>query len=172
VADLCEGRGPFTLADGVDVAKSWVNAAAKESKDPCQPSDPAKIFFGAAIPTESQHYKDPQDPTNDHDSEGYVLIKAGETKTIDVTVFSEAKLPHDLTLVVGKSRQNPDPSQVAPIAAGIDAKLSATTGHNGQHRTLTITAAANAAKGDHKFVVRAILEQSDYHSWFVILRVQ
>ena len=173
VADQCETRGPSTTTDGFSAAKSWVNAAAKESKDPCQPSDPGKIFFGLAVQTEKQTIKDPTDPAGGtYESYGYITLKAGETKTLDTVVFSEAKLPHDLTLVVGKRGQSTDPTKVSAIATGITSTLSATTGTNGQHRTLTLTAAPGTAAGDHPFVLRAILEQNDYHSWFVILRVQ
>jgi hypothetical protein len=181
VADVCAGRGPAT-AGAYAVVKSWVNAAAQESKDPCQPGDPGKIFFGAAIPTEVVHINaDPQKRIDPHDSSGYVVLARGATKTLEVSVFSEAKLPHDLKLVVGVSRLldappgggwGGDSAHVDPIAAGVTATLSAATGRNGQKRTLTLTADASTKPGDYPFIVRAILEPDDYHSWPVILRVQ
>jgi hypothetical protein len=181
VADVCAGRGPAT-AGAYTVVKSWVNAAAQESKDPCQPSEPGKLFFGAAIPTEVVHIDaDPQKRTDPHDSSGYVVLARGATKTLEVSVFSEAKLPHDLKLVVGVSRLldappgsgfGGDSAHVDPIAPGVTATLSAATGRNGQKRTLTLTADASTKPGDYPFIVRAILEPDDYHSWPAILRVQ
>jgi hypothetical protein len=103
-----------------------------------------------------------------------MLVKRGETKTVDVVVFSEAKLPNDVQLFVGsRVRGATDPSQLNPIAAGVTATLSPTTGHNGTHVTLTIDVASTATPGDYPYVVRAILSNpGDYHSWWVILRVQ
>jgi hypothetical protein len=172
VADMCEGQkgapeGNYT------VARSWVNAAALESKDPCQPSDPALVFFGAAVETEV--VTGLHDPTGgpDYDADGFLVVKAGATKTANVVVFSEAKLAHDVSLVVGKRKANTsDPTVLDPIAAGVDAKLTQTTAHNGAHVTLTITTSASTPPGDYRFVVRAILETTDYHSWPVVLRVK
>jgi len=116
-----------------------------------------------------------QDPTGgpDYQSEGYVLMTAGTTRTLPVDVFSEAKLPQDLSLVVGKSGRNANtPTQVSAIATGVTAALSQTTGRNGSKLTLTITTSSSTPKGDYPFVVRAILSNADYHSWWLVLRVQ
>jgi hypothetical protein len=169
-ADLCELRGPVDEGN-YSLAKSWVNAAADESKDPCQPSDPGEVFFGAALETVTvtNHDKD----MGDYDTDGYVILKRGETMDFDVAVFSEAKLPHALDLVVGKRSNSDDPHDVGDIASGVTAKLSRTTGaKNGHKAKVTISASGSAPVGDHPFVVRAILETDDYHSWPAILRIQ
>jgi hypothetical protein len=171
-ADACQRRGPFTEGN-YSLARAWVNVAAAEGKDPCQRSDPGKIFFSAAPATETRHI--PADPVREndaHDSSNYITIKRGETKTVDVTIYSEAKLPHDVTVVVGKSANGQDVSKVAPIAQGVTATLDKATGKNGDKRVLTLNAASTVKTGQYVFVVRAILEQDDYHSWFVILDVQ
>jgi hypothetical protein len=171
-ADLCEGRGTVTVGSD-DVAKSWVNKAAAASHDPCQPADPGEIFYSAAVPT--QVVSGLHDPTGgpDYSADGFLLANAGDNKSIDVVVFSEAKLPNELSLVVGKRpRGATTPQQVDPIGAGVTASLSPTTGHNGTHVTLSLQIAASTAPGDYPFVVRAILNDNDYHSWPVILRVQ
>ena len=64
-------------------------------------------------------------------------------------------------------------SYAAAVAgvAGVTPTLSTTTARNGTRLTLTLTVASTVPAGDYPFVVRAILEQSDYHSWPVILRV-
>ena len=170
IADLCETRGS-AVWNGNDVALAWSNAEAKASHDPCVPSDPNLVYFGAAVDTNEMFLS--HDPTGgpDYMSEGYVSIAPGATKTVPVDVFSAAKLPHDLTIVVGKRARGGDPHNVNPITNGVTATLSATTARNGSKLTLTINAAATVAKGDYPFVVRAILENNDYHSWPVILRV-
>ena len=170
-ADLCQGRGGSdALSKGA--AKSWVNQAALESKDPCQPSDDGKLYFGAAVETESVMIVDDSDHTNDHVSDGYLRVKAGQTRDVNVVVFSEAKLPGELELVVGKRTQSDDPRDVDPIFKGVDATLSQKKGTNGSKVTLNIKVAAGTKTGDHLFVVRAVLADDDYHSWPVILRIE
>jgi hypothetical protein len=171
-ADLCQGRGTVLVGND-DIAKSWVNKAAAASHDPCQPEDPGEIFFSAAVPT--QVVSGLHDPTGgpDYSADGFILVNPGDNKTIDVVVFSEAKLPSELQLVVGaRPRGATSPSQVDPIAPGVTASLSPTTGHNGTHVAFNLQIATNTAPGDYVFVVRAILNDNDYHSWPVILRVQ
>jgi hypothetical protein len=169
VADLCAGRGAVSVG-GYDVSRSWVNAAAKESKAPCQPSDPGKLYFGAAVETETATVQDPDGTSRE--SDGFITLKRGEKKEIEVVVFSEAKLPKDVGLAVGRLGNSTDPAKLSAIATGVTASLSKTTGHNGDKVTLTLAADANAQAGERLFVVRAILEQDDYNSWPVILRVQ
>lgn len=172
VADVCETRGSVS-EQGFDVTKSWVNKAALASKDPCEPEDPNEIFFGAAVPTEIVH--NIPDPTGGpaYDSGGYVVMKKGQNKTLDVVVFSEAALPNELKLAVGRRRRGSgDPADLGPIGTGITATLSSPTGHNCQHVTLTIALDANVASGSYPFVTRAILNDNDYHSWPAILKVQ
>lgn len=170
-ADLCEGQRAAKEGNDV-VARSWVNLAAAASQDPCQPSDPAKIYFNASVETET--VKGLHDPSGgpDYDGGGFVVVKRGQTRQVNVVVFSEKPLPHDVTLVAGSRVQSVDPSAVGPIADGVDAKLSTTTANNGTKLTLTLTVSANATPGDFRFYVRAILERTDYHAWPVVLRVE
>ncbi len=172
VADLCEGRGSVMDESGNSVAKSWVNTAAAASKDPCLPSDPAVIYYGAAVDTNEMFTS--QDPTGgpDYQSEGYISVAQGASKSVPVDVFSEAKLPHDLAIVVSKgAKSGSDPNVSTPIATGVTATLSGHMAKNGTKLTLTVSAAANTPKGDYSFVVRAIMSKTDFHSWPVILRV-
>jgi hypothetical protein len=172
IADLCEGRGSTTDSSGTDLAMAWVNASAAASHDPCQPAaDPSLIFYSAAVDTNEVFTM--HDPTGgpDYQSEGFISVAQGATKTVPVDVFSEAKLPHDLQIVAGKRGRGSDPTMVGTIAQGVTAKLSQPTGRNGTKLTLTLTTDATTPKGDYTFVVRAILSPTDYHSWPVILRV-
>ena len=172
VADLCEGRGS-TTESGQDVARSWVNNAAKASHDPCQPADPTLVYFGASLATDTvTGIKDPTGGPN-YTSDGYLVVQKGASRVVDVVLFSEKKLPHELSVVVGKRRRNSaDPTAVTAIATGVTATLARTTGTNGVHIPLTLAVDAATAAGDYPFVVRAILEAGDYHSWFAILRVE
>jgi len=116
-----------------------------------------------------------KDPTGgpDYDSDGYTIVSRGQTKTLDVVEFSEGPLPNDVQVIVGSQPQNTmDPTQLDPIAAGVTAKVSPTMAHNGTHITLTIAVDSTATPGDYPYVVRSILNANDYHSWWVILRVQ
>ena len=171
-ADLCQSRGAASEG-GHDVARAWVNSAAAASHDPCQPADPSLVYFGSAIATDT--IKDIPDPTGgpNYTSDGYLVVKKGASRVVDVVLFSEKKLPHDLSVVVGKRKRNStNPTDVTPIASGVTSTLSGATGKNGTHIALTLAVDATAAPGDYPFVVRAILETGDYHSWPAILRVQ
>jgi hypothetical protein len=167
VADVCLGRGPST-ATGYTMARSWVNAAAKASHDPCQPATPGAIYFQTAIDTEMGAVTD---SWGTYRSDGFINITHGTTRQITGTTFSEAALPNDLTLVVGTPITASDPSMVGSIGAGITASISPTTANNGKTVVLTITVDASVKTGDFFFVVRSILSPTDYHSWPVVLRV-
>jgi hypothetical protein len=168
VADMCTAKTRVT-ASGYALTRSWSNDAALASKDPCQPSDPGVYFYGAALDTETASVVD---QAGSHQSDGFVTLARGATKTVYAVVFSEAALPGELSLVVGKRTSSTDPTTVAPITKGVGADLSRTTAHNGQVVALTLTAAADATPGDHPFVLRSILSATDYHSWPAIVRVQ
>ncbi len=172
IADLCEGRGTTTLG-GFTISTAWLNSSASAGHYPCQPSDPTVAYYAVAVPTEvvtGQHDTVGDGP--DYSSDGYLVAAQGTTKTADAVMFSDRLLDHDPQLVIGKSSEtSPDPTQVGTIAPGVTASLSQTTAHNGQHVTVTINIPSTTPTGDYPFVVRAIESQSDYHSWWVILRV-
>lgn len=171
IADLCENGAGAVDANGNNVSKAWSNVAAAASKDPCVPSDPNGVYYGAAVDT-NEMFTMP-DPTGgpDYQTEGFISVKAGAAKTVPVDVFSQAKLPHDLTIVASKGQRGGDPNVSTPITTGVTATLSGTTARNGTKLTLTISTAASTPKGDHPFVVRAILSKTEFHSWPVVLRV-
>lgn len=160
VADLCERYAPVSDTGGNAVARAWVNQAAAASHDPCQPTPSGEIFYAAAVPTQVIKARD---------SDGYVIVKPGASTTLDVVVFSEAKLPNDVALSVGTRQRGT--TALGPIATGITATLSPTTGHNGVHVQLAIQVAAGTTAGDYPFVVRAALGASDHHDWPAIVHV-
>jgi hypothetical protein len=172
-ADLCEGRPP-AMQGSDPVTKVWNNVAAMGSHDPCVPQDLGEIFYSAAVPT--QVLTNLPDPTGgpNYSADGFIVMQPGASKSVDVVVFSEAALPHDLALALGSEQSGQsDPMDLAPIGTGITASLSQSTGHNGSHVTLTLSVDPTTTAGDYPFVVRAILDDSapDYHSWPVDLRI-
>lgn len=166
VADVCERFAPVTDSNGDVLSRSWVNQAAAASHDPCQPELPGEIYYAAAVPTQTIQING---IGIQYMSDGYLVMKPGDSQTLDVVVFSEAKLPNDVTLSVGKSSRG---SFASGITTGVTASLSPTTGHNGVHVSFTVQVGASVPAGNYPFVVRAALNANDHHDWPVILKVQ
>jgi len=173
VADLCERYGSIAdTATGTNVARSWVNAAALASKNPCQPTAPGIIYFNTAIDT-SEMVLVHSTTGAAYMSEGFVTVPKGTSKQVTLQVFSEAKLPNDLTLAVGATPRGRGgaTSTLNPITAGVKATISETTVRNGMHPTLTITVDPSATIGDYPFVVRSTLNATSATQWPAVLRV-
>jgi hypothetical protein len=152
---------------GYKVQPIWSNAAAAASHEPCEPQPPlaSPIYYGAAVRT---------DPLNSGGRKvfGYVVVKPGGSTTVSLDFFSTDKLPHDARLFAGRDKGTGDPTDMGVISNGVLATLSRTDAHNGNALSMTVTAPANAVKGDFRFVVRSVLEPTDFHDWPVIARVQ
>lgn len=166
VADVCERFAPISDSSNDVVSRSWVNQAAAASHDPCQPEASGEIYYAAAVPTQTIQING---IGIQYMSDGYLVMKAGDSQTLDVVVFSEAKLPNDVTLTVGKSSRG---AFASGITTGVTTSLSPTTGHNGVHVAFTLQVATSVAAGTYPFVVRAALNANDHHDWPVILKVQ
>jgi hypothetical protein len=151
---------------GWKVQPIWSNAAAKASQEPCEPqpvnADP--IYFQAAVKTDQQKI-------NGRNKYGYVVVPKGTSVDVVVNVFSTAKLPHDLTLFTGVDKGTGDPTDMKEISNGITATLSRQQVHNGNGVVMTVSVPAAGVSGDFRFVVRSVLEQTDYHDWPVIVNV-
>lgn len=98
--DMCDPlRDAYLVPDGGTflVSRSWSNASLGAGGDPCLPlPTPDAVYFGATpvLPdtvTVANPYYGP-------DSEPGVIIPLGQTKTIDVKVFSTAPLSAELTV--------------------------------------------------------------------------
>jgi hypothetical protein len=166
VADACENYAPVTDASGNTLTRSWVNASAKVSSDPCQPEFPGEIFYDLAVPTTTQTPSTPGYPKSD----GYVVVPAGSTQTLDATFFSEAKLPNDAQISVG-ARSHGQTTLNPTITTGVTASATPTAAHNGMHVTITITAASTAVNGDYNASALSTLKTGDSHSWPFIVRI-
>jgi len=167
LADVCEFAGPFLDVNGNSFARIWNNRAAAASHDPCQPEPPSEIFYSVAVPTQTV---ESMAQGMSYPSDGYVVMKAGTTKTLDAVVFSEAMLPSDVTVLVGAA--SPGTSALASVPAGITATLSRANGHNGVHVKLALNVESTTAPGDYSFVVRAFLSLTDRHDWPVMVKVK
>ncbi|MGH7298430.1 MAG: hypothetical protein ACRELB_26050 [Polyangiaceae bacterium] len=143
-----------------------MNQAAQASSDPCQPEAPGEIFYDVAVPTTTQTPSTPGSPPSD----GYIVVQAGDTKTVDSVFFSEAKLPNDAQITVGGRGQG---GALSPtITTGVTASVSPTAAHNGMHVTLTLQTSATATNGDYLVRVRSTLATGDSHDWPFYLRIQ
>jgi hypothetical protein len=167
--DMCENLPDLAYDEtGYQVQRIWSNGAAARSQQPCQPAPGTKpVYFAAAVRTTKQSI-------DGHMTYGYLVIKKGKGADAEVDVFSEAELPHDVLLYVGKDRgSGHDPSDMATPDDGIMAHLSSSTYvHNGNCVTLHVDVPSSAVPGDHRILVRAVLSQGDYNDWPFIVRVQ
>jgi len=171
VADVCQRAHTISDAMGNVLSKSWVNAAAAASHDPCQPGPAGEIYYNTAVPTVTV---DSGSVADYYKSDGYVIVKRGTTATLDAVIFSDAKLPNDLTLTAGTRSRG----ALGPIGTGINVTLSPKSGHNGTHVTVTIAVDASATAKDYAAAVRSTLTAGadggagTYNDWPIILRVQ
>jgi hypothetical protein len=167
--DMC-----FFVADptynesGYNVQRIWSNQMAALGKQPCQPwSQP---YFAAALRTTPQTIP----PT--HQSDGYVIVKRGQSVDVVADVFSEVALPHDLLLYAGKNKPNAtDPSDLAAPDNAITVSLSESQVHNGNGVVVTVSASSKSLPGPNyvsKVVLRAVLEKNDYNDWPFAVLVQ
>jgi hypothetical protein len=168
VADLCQNEQD-AIEGQWHVTRSWDDAQAAASHDPCVPGT-GLPYFNAAVDTETISIDDPQ--FGKYTSDGYVLVARGASHDVRIDVFSDAPLQKDVTLAVGIDKGSNDPTDMDPILAGVDAKLSRTAAHNGQVVMLTLTVAASVSPQDVPFTVRAVNDSSDWHEWPVLLRIK
>jgi hypothetical protein len=164
VGDLC-GFRRSTDSAGVPAQRVWSNAAAAATRPPCVPALPSEIWFGAAVRTDLQLI-------DVHKSYGYVIVPRGESRDVDIDVFSGAPLARDVSLYVGRDRGATDPRNLDPLLRGIVATLSRTTAHNGNRVVMTLAAPPAAPPGDYPFVVRSVLDAQTSYDWPVIVRVK
>jgi hypothetical protein len=132
VADMCEDvKGAFIVPDGgtYTVQRSWSNAASKARKNPCVPPPANSLAFGASPARETVTWMLAGMPTP---TQGIVL-PVGETRTIDVTMWSSAPMPgpwtvtpYDYSEFVGDGLPN------------LELTLDADTGKNGDVLKLTV----------------------------------
>lgn len=88
--DLCEPEGAGAYIQPTDIGnavqRTWSNAAAMASHDPCVPDPTAAFFDSAPVLTETVTFTSPI--TSPITSKG-VTIPVGKSKTIEVDLFSD-----------------------------------------------------------------------------------
>jgi len=166
--DLCENVNNNTYQEsGYTVQRIWSNQAAAQSMNPCQPW--TNTYYGAALRTKPQM-------VNGHMSDGYVIVKRGQSVDVIADVFAQAPLPHDLALYVGQNKgpyATTDPSDVAPPGDAITVTLSRQQVNNGDGIIVTFSVPATGSYvGDYPMVIRSVLETNDYNDWPVIVHVE
>jgi hypothetical protein len=155
--DLCEPEAPeyFTPTDvGYEVQRTWSNLAAMASHDPCVPAPAGQAFFDSApVLTDSVTFTSAL--TGSIMTKG-VTIPVGQSKTIEVDLFSDADTGGPWTV------KAEDLLYKYYGSYGIPATLSfawdRTSGVNGEklHLTVSVTSASLIGNG-HSFVITSTL---------------
>jgi hypothetical protein len=141
IADLCNVLGSYwkPLSIGYAIARAWSNSAASMHHDPCVPGPPGEVYFNSFIvPTDDLSFSNA--PPNAPTIPG-VRVLAGETRTVDVLLFSDQPTPGPWEVMVQEvplSRSNPKALTLALDRAG---------GVNGEKVHLTITARQSVSGG-------------------------
>ncbi len=154
-ADMCAQYDSSFYKDsevGFVVQRSWSNAAAKAGKDPCQPTDPkgAPYFFA------SPRFK--EDVALTVGLTKGVIIPVGQTKTVEVDLFSSGPTTGPWTVAAGATRGGGSPA--------LTFELDKNTGVNGDkiHVKITSTAAASSRLGATPFIITSTLG-NEKHYW-------
>jgi hypothetical protein len=147
VGDRCvdfTGMGQDSYQEsGYLVQRSWSNAAAKASHDPCVPApSPAQQPYFNVAPSGSDT----------------LVMKVGQTKTLELTAFSDGPTPPFSV----------DVTEISQFFGGdnvLDLTLDQATLQNGQKTTLTVTLNADPGRaGLAAFQVTSTLAQIS-HTW-------
>ena len=163
LADLCENAGQLvtsTFVPGVEysVQRSWSNAAARASQDPCVPARADAAYFNtvAVLPDTVilQGF-----PTMG------ITVHPGETKSIDLVLFSTA--PTDpWTVTVTPFEIGPAGGFLAMSDVDVDVAVGpSSTGVNGDKLTLTIHKSPSAVPRIRGFLVTSTLALASQR-WF------
>ncbi|MEO8801292.1 MAG: hypothetical protein ABI551_25595 [Polyangiaceae bacterium] len=143
VGDVCVGRNDEYQESGFAVQRSWSNTAAKASHDPCVPAPANEAYFNTAYSTNS-----------------LASMKVGDTKTIQLTAFSDAPTD-DWTL------RATDYAQQYGGTASLDIQLDKPTANNGTKINMTIKVLAAPPKNFGGYALFSISSKNatDSHRW-------
>jgi hypothetical protein len=148
IADMCiaDPRSPITPPDlGYVVQRVWSNAAASAGKNPCVPAPASSTYFNA-LPVLTEDVPIAYAKFGWAATTKGVTVAVGETKTIDVALFSEAET--DAWQVFAY-----DAAALEGRPAELELHLDAPTGRNGDVRKLTITALRAGTDGGSRFAI-------------------
>jgi hypothetical protein len=139
LADLCDSSGTVTPADvGYPFQRTWSNAASLAGGDRCVPVPAGEPYFGAfpVLPDFFTHTSGAKDEV--------VIVPPGQSKTIDVRLFSTGPLPGPFKVSVSK-------------VMNLDLTLDPTQGQNGDTLHLTIKNNGTATTGTASFSLTSTL---------------
>ena len=158
LGDLCELESlSYQRLVGTNlVARFWSNAAASAGHDPCAPALSLPYFNSVPvlpdeIPVDFGYGLAP--------TKG-VVVPLGQSKTIDVQLFSDA--PTTAWLVEADDSS----SWTAGASPELTFAWDKTAGNNGDTLELTITRVAKGALGGTEFVVYSFVTQTTWHEYF------
>ena len=138
---------------GYTVQRTWSNAAAKLSHDPCVPAMKEAYFQSAPVMNESVTMTlPPSFGGQDVPTKG-VTIPIGKSKTIEVDLFSDGPTSGPWTVSAV------DALAVLGAGATLSFKWDRTSGLNGEklHLTVTVTGASTFVPGAHPFSIKSTL---------------
>lgn len=131
-SDMCaQLPAAFTQFPGLDyiVQRSWSNGAAKAGHDPCQPIQDGHVYFNAA----PKFVDDIELDLGQIIKVKGVLIPEGETRTVDVQLFSDGPTNGPFSIAAF------DASSFGGGAPALDFSFDQDFGENGQTLHLSIT---------------------------------
>ena len=138
---------------GYTVQRTWSNAAAKLSHDPCVPAAKEAYFQSAPVLNESVTVTLPASFGGSNVPTKGVTIPIGKSKTIEVDLFSDAATSGPWTVSAVDA--------LAALGAGstLGFKWDRTSGVNGEklHLTITVTGASTFVPGAHPFSITSTL---------------
>jgi hypothetical protein len=144
LADLCDSSGTVMPADvGYPFQRTWSNAASLAGGDRCVPVPAGEPYFGA-FPVLPDRFSDKSGATDE-----VVIVPPGQSKTIDVRLFSTGPLPGLFTVSVSK-------------ATNLALTLDRTQGQNGDILHLTIQNNGTATQGTASFSLTSTLGKTQH----------
>jgi hypothetical protein len=164
--DLCQPERAVQLVTPADVGytveRIWSNQLAAASHDPCAPDLAGEPFFASA-PALNDTVNVTSALTGTVTSQG-VTIPVGESRTIEVDLFSDAPTSGPWTVSAEDLISTKFGSFGLPKTLSF--QWDRTQGTNGDklHLTITVTAATPLLGGAHAFVIHSTLG-SRTHSW-------
>jgi hypothetical protein len=156
--DLCEPEAPdvyYTPSDiGYEVQRTWSNASAMGSHDPCVPALAGQAFFDSA-PVLNDTVMFSSSITGSVTTKG-VTIPVGQSKTIEVDLFSDGDTGGPWTVTADDVLYKYYGSYGIPQSLSFS--WDRTSGVNGEklHLTITVTQASIIA-GAHAFMITSTL---------------
>jgi hypothetical protein len=145
LGDFCQGNPEWPNSVkpsdlGYSVQKIWSNAWAKAGHNPCAPNDPSTPFYGAG-PAQGAMETVMVTTTNATFNTQGVIVPVGQTKTIDVQLFSDAPTSDWSVQAIDWGQFHLNRAQE------LDLSLDQGTGNNGTVLHLSIHAIAKGVPG-------------------------